>query len=220
LRPARDHVAAVGVTLTLVAVLLQTGVHILNAVTFEYDALDADAEQTVFSWLASVTTFAAALACLLLVAAGLGRKRLLLPLAGLFAFLSLDEAISIHERLSMRIANVLDLSIVWIRVIWPIVYLPLLIAVLALLRAAVRSAPRDASRLVLVGLGCLAAAVVSELVSVSFSSSGFADALEVTIEEGLELAGWGLIATGLLSWLGSPRRGQGVPAAARQSSVK
>lgn len=210
MRPARDHVAVAGVTLTLVAVLLQTGVHVLNAVTFEYDALDADGEQTVFSWMGSVVTFAAALACVLLVATGLGRGRLLLSLAGLLAFLSLDEAISIHERISIRIANVLDLSIVWIRVIWPIVYLPLLIAVLALLLAAVRSAPRDNARLVLVGLGCLSGAVVSELVSVSLSSSGLADALEVTIEEGLELAGWGLIATGLLSWLASPRRGQGV----------
>jgi hypothetical protein len=193
-------------------VLLQTGIHIANALTFQLKALDADAEHTVFSWMGSAVTFAAALACVLLAAPSFARGRLLVPLGGLVAFLSLDEAVSVHERIGIRIADLFDLSITWSRVIWPAVYLPLMLAVLALLVAAVRTAPRDTSRLVLVGLGCLSAAVAAEIVSAPLSTAvdAFTEALVVAVEEGLELAGWGLIATGLLSWLGSRRRAERV----------
>lgn len=149
---------------------------------------------------------------MLLVASGFGRGRILLPLAGLVAFLSLDEAIAVHERVGIRAANLFDLSLVWGRVLWPAVYLPLLLAVLALLVAAARTAPRDTFRLVVVGLGCLGAAVFLEIVSalLTIAAGTVPQVLEIALEEGLELGGWGLIATGLLSWFGSLHRAGGV----------
>jgi hypothetical protein len=206
--PALDRIVRAGIALTLAAVLLQTAIHIANALTVKLEALDADAEHTVFSWLGSAVTFSTTVACVLLVATGLGRGRVLLPLAGLVAFLSLDEAISVHERIGTRVAHLFDLSIVWSRVIWPTVYFPLLLTVFALLLAAVWGAPRATFRLVLFGLVCLGVAVATEIVSapLSITVGAFAEALVVGFEEGFELAGWGLIATGLLSLFGSRGR--------------
>lgn len=193
--------------MTLVAVLLQSAVYVASDLTFQFALLDVDGEQTIFSWLASSVIVVAAIACVLLAIAVSGGRRSMLLLAGLVAFLSLDEAIGIHEAIGVRGATLLDLPVPWDRAVWPALYVPLMLAVLTLLLTAVRTAPRNTSRFVRVGLGCLGAAVVSELISAPLATSAgpFLQTLEVVVEEGLELSGWGLIATGLLSWFGFQR---------------
>lgn len=207
-RPGRNQVAAAGVYVTLTAVAAQTVLYVLN-VAFSADirAIDVNAEYNLFTWLASVEIFAAALACGLLAVSGLGRKGFLLTLAGLIAFLSLDEAVAIHERIGLRVVALLDISPVWDSVIWPVLYLPLLATVLILLVLESRRGPRLTSLLVLAGLGCLAAAVGAEIVSFPYSTDqgGTPHAIEGAAEEALELGGWGLIATGLLSWFAESR---------------
>jgi len=207
-RPGRSQVADAGIYLTLTAVAAQTVLHVLN-VAFSADirSIDVNGEYTLFAWLASVVIFAAALACVLLAVLGLGRKGFLLPLAGLIAFLSLDEAAVIHERIGLRVVALLDLSPSWDSIIWPVLYLPLLVTVLILLVLESRRGPELTSLLVLLGLGCLAAAVGAELASSPYSTAegGLPHAIEGAAEEALELGGWGLIATGLLSWLAESR---------------
>lgn len=207
-RPGRNQVASAGIYLTLTAVAIQTVLHVLNvALSADIRTIDVNAEYSLFAWLASVEIFAAALACGLLAVSGLGRKAFLLTLAGLIAFLSLDEALVIHERIATRVVALLDVSPSWDSVIWPVLYLPLLATVLILLVLESRRGPRLTSLLVLAGLGCLAAAVAAELVSFPYSTDegGIPHAIEGAVEEALELGGWGLIATGLLSWFAESR---------------
>jgi hypothetical protein len=207
LRLRRDAVAGAGVYLTLTAVAVQSVLYALNvAFSADIQAIDVNAEHTLFAWLASVEIFAAALACMLLAVSGLARKGFLLTLAGLIAFLSLDEAVAIHERIGLRVVALLDVSPSWDSVIWPILYVPLLLTVLILLVLESRRGPQLTSVLVLAGLGCLAAAVGAEVISFPFSTGegGISHAIEGAAEEALELGGWGLIATGLLSWFAEP----------------
>ncbi|MEO5791587.1 MAG: hypothetical protein ABIR67_05865 [Gaiellaceae bacterium] len=202
LAPADRRLAHVGIRLTLAVVAVQTVLHLLNlALSTSIRSLDVNGEQTLFSWLSSVVIATAALACLLLAVVQRGRNVSLLALGGMLAFLSLDEAVLIHERLVIRLTEALEIRAEWNSVIWPVLYLPLLASVLALLVLEARRGARSTSVLVFVGLGCLAAAVGAEIVSAPYSLDdyGIAHSLEGAIEEGLEVAGWGLIATAMLS---------------------
>ena len=105
-----------------------------------------------------------------------------------------------HERVSDAVDPYLPLSRGW-----PIVYLPLLVALfLGLWRLAGELLPR-ALRLVRWGLPLLGAAVALELLSavllelVDDTSAWYT--LEVAVEEAGELAGWALVASGLLAGL-------------------
>jgi len=200
------------VALLLVAVLVagQTLLHLVNRVTIEKTALDVNAEGTVFSFASALTIAAAAIGCALTTRVGEPRLNASV-LAGALGFLAVDEFFVLHERLGVRVAELLGLSSDWDSVVWPVVYLPLVGLVLLLLAALARRAPHDIGRLVVTGLGCLVAAVVLEVVSYRFSTSethrGLVHALEGAAEEGLELAGWGLLAAATLTWSLTRARG-------------
>lgn len=189
--------------LVVLAVAAQTLLHLVNRVTLETPALDVNMEHTVFSLTAALTIAAAAAGAALTTRAGEPTFPTAV-LAAVLAFLAVDELFVLHERLGVRVAALLGLSSDWDSVVWPAVYLPVIGLVFLLFLDMARRAPRDVGRLVLVGLGCLVAAVVLEVVSYRFSTSetapGLIHALEGAAEEGLELMGWGLLAAATLTW--------------------
>ena len=192
----------------LLAVAVQTAVHLVNAFTFELAPLDANSEQSISAWATSVTIFSAALACLLLTLAGHTPARPLVAASGLLTFFSLDETLAVHERAGSHAVEFLGLSLKWDSVIWPLLYLPLTGAALAALLAVSRRAQPRVSRLVRAGLGWLVLAILAEIVSAPFSTDqNLVHVWEGGLEEGMELAGWGLIATGLLTSFSSGRDG-------------
>lgn len=96
----------------------------------------------------------------------------------LFAFLLVDNVTRIHEHVPH----------------WPVVYLPILLAVSAAL--LVLSAGSDQQRLVVVGLGLLMSSLVIHVVGPSaidalgWSPLSWQYQVKVALKEGLELAGW------------------------------
>ena len=163
--------------------------------------LDADQEGNAFAWAAAMATFAAAFAALLLALAS-RRPGAPAALAGVLVFFSLDDGVAVHERIAGRLADALGFGVSSERVIWPAVFLPLLAAALLLLLRLARAAPRRPRRAILHGLGLLVFAIAAEVVSVAIDPRGTANAVEVALEEGAELGGWLLVASGLtaLAW--------------------
>ncbi len=118
----------------------------------------------------------------------------------MLAFLSLDEHVEIHERVGGTTARTIGLSAAWDSVIWPLVYIPLVFGIFVLLLIATHDGGARARRFVLMGLGLLLAAVAAEVVSAPWSSTDNAvHRIEGAVEEGLELAGWTLIAAALMT---------------------
>jgi hypothetical protein len=157
-------------------------------------------EGGLMTWASSCATFAvAALALLLSVVDPEQRIRGAAVAAGA-AFVSFDDAAFIHERISFRLADELEISSSYVQLIWPVLYLPLLVVLAALLMRLAR-ATREAHRFVVLGLTLLGAAVVLEVVWHAIVRAGYEEGsapwvLEVVIEESAELVGWILIATG------------------------
>ena len=197
------RIVRVGVVLTVLAVVGQSAIHVVNLLVFdlEFHILNADADGTVFSWASVVVTFLAAAIVALLAALRPGGAVLLLALAAGLVFLSLDDAVQIHERVSelkTRLGPITHFA----RTFWPLVYLPLLAALfvgLAVIAKGMRPALR---RLVIVGLGLLVVAILMEMASpvlfaVGFDHGDIGYELEALVEEGAELGGWMLIALAL-----------------------
>jgi hypothetical protein len=187
------------------AVAIQAALHLGNAVVLDnrISSFDADHEGNLIAWAGSSAIFAAACSAGLLALVR-ARDRLLLGLlAAAVAFLSLDETAALHERIGQAGVRAFGLpDDDYGRLVWPVVWFPLLAGVvLGLWRLAKRArpAPRQAIR---AGLALLVVAVAAELVWAAFPISGgeigsAPDALAVSLEEGLELAGWLLVAAGL-----------------------
>ena len=93
------------------------------------------------------------------------------------------------------------------RLLWPAVYLPLLLWVALTLMRVARRHGGVPSRTVTVGLAGLATAVMLEMLAgVLIEGAGIATTAwpivaEITCEEAAELAGWMLIASGLAAML-------------------
>lgn len=202
-----DRILDVALVTALVGVAVQTVVDFVVFWAFDRDVfvLLADSDDSVFAWASIVATFAAALGALLLSFVDDERRRLLRFVAAAAAFLSLDDFVQIHERLG-ELADEAENEASWepARLLWPVIFFPLLgVLFLALWRLAERLA-RRAGRFVLVGLALLAAAVVLELASAGILRAGYDRGttlyeLEVVAEEGAELAGWILLAGALLA---------------------
>jgi hypothetical protein len=193
--------------LAAVAVAVQAVVDLFDlwALEREVELLLADSDVSVFSWVSVVATAWAALGAGLLSLVDRARRKLLLFVAAIAAYLSLDDQLGLHERLG-DLADRAEGLAGWepARVLWPILYLPLLAALFAALWKLAETLPRRASRFVLAGLVLLGAAVLLELLSAGIIRAGFDRGsvlyeLEVLLEEGAELAGWILIAGAFLS---------------------
>ena len=188
--------------LAVAAAVVQAVVHLANLALFDLSVnlLNVDSDTSAFGW-ASVVTEGSTAAIVVLIAASMPRRRgRVLFLSGLLAFLSLDDAVEIHERLSAEAGRFLDFPHSS-RLFWPMVYFPLLAATFMLLWSLVRHALPQAQRVVRLGLLLLVAAVALEaaspLVMVGWDHGDVPYELQAVVEEGLELGGWVLIAAGV-----------------------
>jgi hypothetical protein len=196
----------VAVVAAVIATAVQTVVHLVGLAFFdlEIEVLNADADTSVFAWASIVATFAAAFAALLLaVASWPVRAARYGALAGILAFFSLDDMVQIHERVS-RVWRQLGIPEDWhlARLLWPAIFLPLLVLAFVLPWQLGSTARPHARRLVRSGLLLLVGAVALEAASPLLFQFGWdhrtwPHELEVVAEEGAELAGWILVAAGV-----------------------
>lgn len=181
----------------IVGAATQGIIHFVNVVFLDarFGLLNADADIGVFTWASSLATGIAAFG-IVLVAAQLFRfRKLMLGVGGILAFFSLDDAVGIHERISIdKIGPIAHAS----RIAWIAFSLPILAAAfLGLLVFGLR-APDAVRKALLWGLSGLVLAISLEgtspiLFALGSDHGDWLYELEVVFEEGLELAGWILI---------------------------
>lgn len=194
-----ERLIRVGIAFAVVGVMIQTAIHSLNAALGGGQYLDVNSEGNPTTWGHSAVIFASAFVCTV-HATTLTRRRLVwAALAAILAFLSFDEMLLVHERVAEAVLEVLNLPLVWDSVLWPVAYVPVLGVLVLLLVSVARSNAERVGSLVLVGLGFLFTAVAAEIPSAAISDGFFSwpHIVEGAVEEGAELAGWILIATGL-----------------------
>ena len=200
--PIPEQLLVWGLNIAVVVVVVQTIGHLVDWLATDLDIvlLNADSDQSIYPWIPVVAIFTGALALFLqnLITPATGFRRWL-PLV--LAYLSLDEMVALHERLT-TILKRLHIAIAHAREIWPVLYLPLMAATaIALWRLARTMSPR-ARRFVQCGLVFLATAVVLEALSAKLVDvHPTAYQIEVIVEQDLELAGWTLIGTALLAFV-------------------
>jgi hypothetical protein len=200
-----ERVLTWGIALSVAGLLIQTTMHLTNFVVFDGDinGLDADEDFSAPSWAGISATFVAGTGALLL---GLVLRRgIFYALAGLFTFLSFDDFMRVHEKIGelgtvVGIGQEEELG----RAIWPLLFMPLLVAGAALIWVAANQFSGRASWLIRGGLLLLASAVVLEASSAVLFQLGYEHLswpyqIEVVLEEGCELVGWTWIATALLA---------------------
>jgi len=201
---ARDVVTA-GVLLAVLAVAAQTVLYLVDVYALDrrVGTLDLDRESGLSAWAATVATFSTGFVALLLSFVDTRRRARLLALAAAATFFSFDEAIVLHERAGLAATDALDLSDTYLRVAWPIVYLPLLAGVAFLLFDLARSSSGSARRLLATGLVLLGGAVGLEIAGLALdliptlNETDWLYTFQIALEEGSELAGWILLTTGL-----------------------
>jgi hypothetical protein len=156
--------------------------------------LDAGDEGSLNNWLSVVLSFGAGLAAIL-HAVILPRRRLPFAVAGaIFVFLSLDDLLTLHE----RVATNIDIEHIETAIFAPVYGLGLIVA-----WGLARDVPARSGRMLRAGLVLLVAAIV-----VDFGASFTADLRDegtewphftrIAIEEGLEVSGWTLVSTALV----------------------
>ena len=187
------------------AVVLQTVLHLFNVVVLDLrvDRINADKDSSVVGWLGTVTTWSVAGGAAVLALLTPDGRRPLLLIAGICAFLSLDDMVVLHEIVGKFGAG-LDLFPHDGYVAWPVVYLPLMGLLAWLLLRTARSVDVGNGRFIVVGLTCLVVAIGLEATApvwfaLGSDHGGLLYESEVTIEEALETTGWGTIAFGLLA---------------------
>jgi hypothetical protein len=199
--PRAERILRAGVWLAIAATAIQTVVHLANIVLLDrrFTLLDAESDISVWAWASTATeAAAAAFAALLAFAATRVAWRPLL-LAGLLAFLSADDILALHERIAIdQLGPIPHAS----RLIWPLVFGPILVLTGWLLFRGARDASPDVRRLTVTGLAALVLAVLMEaatpvLFALGQGHGSIPYELESVIEEGLELGGFLLIATAL-----------------------
>jgi hypothetical protein len=205
-----DRIVYWGYLLAPVAVLIQGASHLTNVLAFDGDisTFSADEDGNTFAWASSVTTYTAALMSFALAFIDRRRRGRLLVLAALLAFFSLDDILRFHEWLEgeavERLHSFLSFDPEYGRLIWPVLLIPMLATAFIVLWQIARSVAIEPARAIRIGLGLLVLGVLAEGASAAIHvderfAGGLVDGLEVAIEEGAELAGWILIATGLMA---------------------
>ena len=205
------RLCAFGVWAGLVVVAAQTAIYLLDTLLAEHEPhlLDADGDFSIWAWGSASTVFVGALASVMLgLTVTRGRVGAYFGVAAIMAFLSLDETVGVHERITNDLPALLGVPVYYSRVIWPAVYLPLLATLAVLLLVTSRRLAARPARLVRLGLLLLAVAVAAELASTALVADGQTGrsvpyAVEVAVEEACELGGWILIATALMAGMAS-----------------
>jgi len=220
-----DRVVSAGIALAAAGVVVHTGIHLFNGWVLDYKwgVLNVTEDESVFGWASSAATFGAALAVVLFGFTRRSRMAGPIVLAAIISFLSLDDFLQLHERVA-SLWKPLGLWEKADRLVWPAIFMPLLAATFILALRLSAEAGTRISRLVRFGLILLVAAVALEIASEGLYHLGWDDpdlplVIEAVTEEGAELAGWVLIATGFfaaacanLIAIGSSADGWQVPA--------
>ena len=203
-----DRLRSVGIAFAvlLVAVGVQTLAHLANALLFDsqFEPLDAGVEGNIFTWASSVAIFGAALIASVHALVSRERRGSFLLLAGIFAFFSMDEVVQVHEVIGWDFATGLGLPEYLGGRLFVILYAPVFAVTLVLLWRTARASAGWPHKAIMLGLILLITAIAAEglgevlqfATDGSFASSR-AHELEIAIEEGAELGGWIMIATGL-----------------------
>jgi hypothetical protein len=207
--PLAAFVVRVGIRIAILAVLVQTVAHLGNEFLLDdrVEGIDADIEGNSFTWASSVATFTVAWAAALHAAAFERQRREFSVLAALALWFSLDDVAIIHERVALKLGEDLLGMPDYLAVrLWLILYLPLLLLAGVVLWRIAQEAQPPADRAVLLGLGLLVASIPVELAGavtrkLAEDSTDVPETFRIAVEEGLELGGWILIATGLTAIL-------------------
>jgi hypothetical protein len=203
-RDRLDRLLDLGLRVAVAALVLEVLGHVGNEWLLDGRVanLNVGEEGNAPTWASSVATFTAAFAAVLLVL-GEARARLdLLGLAAILAWFSLDDIIRAHERVSGKL-DVFESLPDYVRTrLWLPVYLPLLaVAGYLLLRAASEASARVA-RFIRAGLLLLVLGIAFEVVGLATKwlarrDAVWPDDIRIGLEEGIELSGWIVVATGL-----------------------
>ena len=205
-RPADDavqRVLAAGLWLTLVLVALQSLTDLANEYVLPSPKTDLNPgrEGNVFTWLSVSASYAAGVAALLHAAVERRLRVAFALLGAILLYFSADDLVQIHERannalrgdLPQAVENRLDV----------LLFAPLFAAFLVALFRSREIVPRAARMLLDGGAACLVLSVFFDEVVGEFTlrlydrGVNWPGVLKGVFEEGLELAGVLLIATGL-----------------------
>jgi hypothetical protein len=201
------RVLQIGMALAVTGVVVQTTADLVNfwALDLSIEALKADSDASAFTWASTVATFTAAVGALLLALLGHERSGIFFFLAAVTAFLSFDDMLTVHERAGALVDRLGDPpEFDARRLLWVAIFSPLLAGLLWALWRVARESPPGPRRWLKLGAVLLVAAVMLELTSPALLALGYGGGsvpyeFEVVAEEGAELAGWILIASGLFA---------------------
>ncbi len=195
------QILGAGRVLAIVGGVALLVIHLANAAFLERRLLNANLEGTVWTWASVVAAFGVALGAGLHALLMAPRRAEHVGLAGAAAFLSMDDLTGLHEAIAGLILTVAGLSETWDSVIWPVVYLPVLGAVVLLIERLTRDAPARIRHSALAGLALLAFAVAIEAATAPWSGpqSGWVHVVAGGLEEAAEQAGWILLAVAMLA---------------------
>ena len=159
-------------------------------------------EGDLLDWLSVAAVLAAALGAALHAVRVPARRRRFALLAAILAFLAVDDALGLHERVTIEAAGALGVDGDG-DVLFLLPYLPLLFAAFALLWSAARESRDAAGRTLSLGLALLVAALGLRLVAALVSLSGIPLAgwqrtVGVAALHNAELLAWMFVAAGFV----------------------
>ncbi|HWH13910.1 MAG TPA: hypothetical protein VNT51_04135 [Miltoncostaeaceae bacterium] len=216
MQAAGDTLARLEVVAVVIAAA-QGFLHLLHIYVLDYAVpeLNADADASIAGWIGTAGTGAAALAAGWLALTMTRRRAPLAVLAVVLAYLSVDDMLALHERITVSDGTVGPIEHA-ARLLWPLLYLPVLALAFVVMWFLVDNAPRSIMGTLRAGLLMLVAAVLLEAASPLIFMAGFDHGYlvyesEVVLEEGLESAGWILVAGALVAVISTtePPAGRG-----------
>jgi hypothetical protein len=201
-RPASSRSVQLGWSIALLACAAQTAAHLTNELVLggRFHQLDAGADGNTFAWVNTLAIVSLVILVLAGAVGGVMRWSRAAILAVGLGLLALDDATGVHDRLhELRVASLLGPPAAAAAAALGAFAL-LLALVFVLLWAETGQAQAGARWMIRAGLLALAAAVATRVVGATFTLVGtFSTALRafaVAGGQGLDLAGWILVAAG------------------------
>jgi hypothetical protein len=194
-----------GASIAVAAVVCQSALYLWSWYVLDRPLYDIGNAARFNSWAGDISVAVCAVAAALLAVTVRAVRLPALVLTPLLAFLAVDEGTEVHETIAEHVIGWLGIDRVGPSLLWPILYAPLLLLVGLLIAQIARAAPRQSRGPFEIGLALLALAVVAQLAWGALEDPlGYlsnAHIFEIVVEEGGELGGWLLIATGLVATL-------------------
>jgi hypothetical protein len=179
------------------AAVAQGATHLIHVFVLDgryADLLDADSNRSVFDVVSVIAEASACAACLALARWHRWARPRFLALAGLLAFITLDDAVGLHDRIGVD---------------WPLILFPLLACTFLLLWSALDEP--ETCAYIRVGLLLLTISVLlgqaaePVLTAFGWGIGSWPYELKIVIKQGAELAGWIVIAGALIVAAAAPR---------------